>query len=39
MLLRYFPDLTVSVVVAALPNQLEFLARFAEGLEEAGLPV
>jgi adenylate cyclase len=39
VLLRQYPDLTVTTVIDALPMQAEFLARFAEGLESAGLPV
>lgn len=39
LLLRHYPDLTVSAVSNAMPNQPEFLARFAEGLETAGVPV
>jgi adenylate cyclase len=39
MLLRRYPDLTASMVVASLPMQPEFLARQAEGMEAAGLPV
>ncbi len=39
LLLRQFPDLTVPTIINALPMQADFLARFAEGLETAGLPV
>jgi adenylate cyclase len=39
MLLRCYPDLTVSTVTEALPMQPEFLARHAEGLASAGVPV
>jgi adenylate cyclase len=39
MLLRHYPGMTVSAVVASLPNQPDFLARLAEGLEAAGLPL
>jgi adenylate cyclase len=39
VLLRQYPDLTVTTVINALPMQAEFLARLAEGLESAGLPV
>ena len=39
LLRRYYPDLTVSAIVDAMPMQAEFLARFAEGMETAGLPV
>ena len=36
-LCRYFPDLTIADVRAALPNTPSFLDRAAEGLESAGL--
>src|SRR5262249_35068514 len=39
LLLRHYPDLTVAAVMAALPMQADFLARHAEGLESAGLPL
>jgi AraC-like DNA-binding protein/tetratricopeptide (TPR) repeat protein len=39
LLRRHYPDLTVSAIVDAMPMQAEFLARFAEGMETAGLPV
>lgn len=39
LLRRQYPDLTVSAIVNAMPMQAEFLARFAEGMETAGLPV
>jgi adenylate cyclase len=39
MLLRHYPEQMAPMVVASLPMQPEFLARHAEGLEAAGLPV
>ena len=38
LLLRHYPDLTVSSFTGAVPLQEELLARCAEGLEAAGLP-
>jgi adenylate cyclase len=37
-LLQAYPDLTISSVRAALPNEEESTARFLEGLRRAGLP-
>lgn len=37
-LLEAFPDLTVSKAVDAAPGNPEILARYAQGLREAGLP-
>jgi adenylate cyclase len=39
LLRRQYPDLTVSAIVDAMPMQAEFLARYAEGMETAGLPI
>jgi adenylate cyclase len=39
LLRRHYPDLTISAIVNAMPMQVEFLARFAEGMETAGLPL
>jgi hypothetical protein len=40
LLLRQYPDITVGTIVNALPTMpAELLARQAEALESAGLPV
>lgn len=39
LLLQHNPDQTVSAVVASLPMRPEVLARYAEGLEAAGVPI
>lgn len=39
LLLRQYPDLTISKFTSAVPLQEELLARCAEGLEAAGLPL
>jgi AraC-like DNA-binding protein/tetratricopeptide (TPR) repeat protein len=39
LLRRQYPDLTVSTIVSGMPMQAEFLTRFADGMEAAGLPV
>jgi TolB-like protein len=38
LLTRHYPDLTIRTIINALPMEAEFLARFAEGLESAGVP-
>jgi adenylate cyclase len=38
LLQHHYPDLTIGTIVDALPMSAEFLARYAEGLEAAGLP-
>ena len=37
-LLEAFPDLTVSKAIDAAPGQPDTIARYAQGLREAGLP-
>jgi hypothetical protein len=37
-LLTAVPDATVSAIVNLLPNDPEYVARFADGLRMAGLP-
>ena len=39
LLLGQYPDLTVTTVHDAIPMPSDFIARFAEGLELAGVPV
>ena len=38
VLLTVVPDATVSAIVNLLPNDPEYVARFADGLRMAGLP-
>src|SRR5256885_11412227 len=39
LLLRQYPDMTVSSIISAVPMHVEVKARCAESLEAAGLPV